>query len=68
MKKNRSFFFPPSYAKPWGVEVGSNHIGFVANPEEAIKVGMMITDWERNVRVIAPNGIRLSVQAVSLLL
>jgi len=68
MKRNRSFFFPPSYTKPWGVAVSDQHIGFVANPEEAVKVGMMITDWERNVRVIAPNGARLTVQAASLLL
>lgn len=51
----------------WLVAVGDHIIWRESSPKRAIEAGTKVVGYERNVRIIAPNGMRLSVQAASYL-
>lgn len=53
---------------PWSVHFGLHEVSLEQTPADAVKTALHFTGWERNVRIISPNGMRLSVQAASLLL
>lgn len=55
------------YMKGWRVAVGDHIIWAESSPKRAIEAATKVVGYDRNVRIIAPNGMRLSVQAASYL-
>lgn len=55
------------YGSDWLVAFGDHIIFRESAPKRAVEAASKIVGYERNVRVIAPNGMRLSVQAASFL-
>ena len=52
----------------WFTRFGDHTIAAHNDVQDAVKWALRIVGWERNVRIIHPNGMRLTVQAASLLL
>ena len=53
--------------KQWLTTFGDHIIGRHHDVREALNWAQRVVGWERNVRIIAPNGVRLNVQAASFL-
>ena len=52
----------------WLTRFGDHTIAAHSDVQDAINWALRIVSWERNVRIVTPNGMRLTVQAASLLL
>jgi len=57
----------PGFTRSWGLLYGEHNLGFVGSLADAITAAKTIVGWERNVRIVTPTGIKLTVQAARLL-